>query len=256
MKRLLPLLLQGAFLCLSSIWLATEGAAQLPVGQCSPSSQLDVIVGASPDLDPGQAGTQVRTGTRVQLSGSAIRVRLKPDCELDEQLIPLTWSLFVQPAGGTETDVTSSLASPTSQKIDTPSVTSFTANQEGTYRARIRGGSATTGFKTVETLIVALPPPPGLFKSCGKLTFLRGHDVGSGFGPPTDFIDVEVVTRLNSQPSKFFGFQLRNDTNGPARQGMLDLLRDGFNNNWTVCLDYFLVPTKNNGVIIRVELTK
>jgi hypothetical protein len=38
--------------------------------------------------------------------------------------------------------------------------------------------------------------------------------------------------------------------------GMLDLLRDAFNYNWTVCLDHLLVPGKNNGVIIRVELTK
>jgi hypothetical protein len=26
----------------------------------------------------------------------------------------------------------------------------------------------------------------------GRITFLRAHDVGTGFGPPDDFIDVEI----------------------------------------------------------------
>jgi hypothetical protein len=95
-----------------------------------------------------------------------------------------------------------------------------------------------------------------LLQSSGKLTFLRVHDLGTGFGPPTDFLDVEVVVKLDSQPNKAFGFQLRNDTNLPARQGMLNLLRDAFNNNWTVTIDYWLESGKNNGEIIRVALSK
>jgi hypothetical protein len=93
-----------------------------------------------------------------------------------------------------------------------------------------------------------------LLQSSGKLTFLRVHDLGTGFGPPTDFLDVEVVVKLDSQPNKAFGFQLRDDTELPTRQGMLNLLRDAFNNNWTVTLDYWLEPGKNNGEIIRVML--
>lgn len=95
-----------------------------------------------------------------------------------------------------------------------------------------------------------------LLQSTGKLTFLRVHDVGSGYGPGSDFIDVEVVAQLDSQPGKAFGFQVRNDAQRAARQGMLDLLRDAFNNNWTVSLDYYIDPGKNNGVIIRVALRK
>ena len=74
--------------------------------------------------------------------------------------------------------------------------------------------------------------------SNGKITFLRVHDVGTGFGPPSDSIDVEVVIQLNGNTTESFGFQLRNDNNRAARQGMLDLLRDAFNNNWTVAIDY------------------
>jgi hypothetical protein len=95
-----------------------------------------------------------------------------------------------------------------------------------------------------------------LLQSKGKLTFLRVHDVGTRFGPNTDQIDVEVVMKLDSQPDRAMGFQLRNDNKRPARQGMLDLLRDAFNHNWTVSVDYNLDTGKKNGVAIRVALTK
>jgi hypothetical protein len=97
-----------------------------------------------------------------------------------------------------------------------------------------------------------------LIQSSGKLTFLRAHDVGSGFGPPSDFINVEVVIKLDAQPEKAMGFQLRNDDNRPARQGMLDLLRDAFNHNWTVVIDYSidLDAGKTNGEILRTALKK
>jgi len=95
-----------------------------------------------------------------------------------------------------------------------------------------------------------------LLESSGRLTFLRVHDVGTGFGPPSDFIDVEVVIKLDTKPSNAFGFQLRNDNNRPARAGMLDLLRDAFNHNWVVVIDYNLDAGKTNGVIIRTALTK
>jgi hypothetical protein len=57
-------------------------------------------------------------------------------------------------------------------------------------------------------------------------------------------------------PNNAFGFQLRNDNNRPARAGMLDLLRDAFNHNWTVAMDYEIDSGKKNGIVIRVWLTK
>jgi hypothetical protein len=95
-----------------------------------------------------------------------------------------------------------------------------------------------------------------LIQSSGKLTFLRVHEVGSKFGPPTDQIDVEAVLKLDSQPARAIGFQVRNDNNRPVRQGMLDLLRDAFRHNLTVVVDYDLPTGKNNGVAIRVALQK
>ena len=95
-----------------------------------------------------------------------------------------------------------------------------------------------------------------LIESKGHITFLRVHDLGTGYGPPSDYIDVEVVIQLDSLPGKAFGFQLRNDNFLPARQGMLDLLRDAFSNNFPVLIDYNITPPKNNGVIIRVAVVK
>jgi hypothetical protein len=37
---------------------------------------------------------------------------------------------------------------------------------------------------------------------------------------------------------------------------MLDPLRDAFNNNWTVTLDYDIDVGKTNGVIIRTALSR
>ncbi len=115
---------------------------------------------------------------------------------------------------------------------------------------------AVAGLATLIAVLVANPASAGLVQSSGKIKFLRVHDVGTGFGPPSDFIDVEVVVQLNSRPGESFGFQLRNDANRAARQGMLDLLRDAFNSNGTVVIDYNIEPPKKNGVIIRVALTK
>ena len=95
-----------------------------------------------------------------------------------------------------------------------------------------------------------------LLQSSGKLTFLRVHDVGGRFGPPSDQLDVEVVLMVNTAPTRAMGFRLRNDTNRLAHQGMLDLLRDAFNHNWTVAVDYDLPPGKRNGVAIRIALQK
>ena|SRR5258708_4753807 len=90
----------------------------------------------------------------------------------------------------------------------------------------------------------------------GQLSLLRVHDRSTGYGPPNDSIDVEVVVQFVGHPVEAFGFQLRSDGNLPARQGMLDLLRDAFNYGWTANIDHETPPGKHNGIIIRVWLTK
>ena len=106
-------------------------------------------------------------------------------------------------------------------------------------------------------LVILAASASAQVNASGRVTLLRVHDLGTGYGPPTDFMDVEAVVWLDSQPGKAFGFQLRNDQYLPARQGMLDLLRDAFANNWVVHIDYIMAPGHtNNFVIIRTWVTK
>jgi hypothetical protein len=94
-------------------------------------------------------------------------------------------------------------------------------------------------------------PIGSLLSAEGKVKFLRAHDVGTGWGSSTDFLDVEAVIKLDSLPGKAFGFQLRNDANEEAHAGMLDLLRDAFNKGRLVRIDYFRTGLRN-GRIVRV----
>ena len=76
-----------------------------------------------------------------------------------------------------------------------------------------------------------------LLNASGQISLLRVHDLGTGYGPPSDSIDVEVVVQFVGRPADAFGFQLRSDNKNPARRGMLDLLRDAFNHAWTANTD-------------------
>lgn len=88
-----------------------------------------------------------------------------------------------------------------------------------------------------------------------QLSMLRVVEVGSRHGPPSDQLDVEVIVRFEDTEGDY-GFQLRNDANRAVHEGMLALLRDAFNHDWNVNIDYSVDPPKKNGVILRVWLTK
>jgi len=90
----------------------------------------------------------------------------------------------------------------------------------------------------------------------GRITFLRVQDQGIGFGSANDFLEVEAVILLDSQPGKGFGFQLRDDQNRPTREAMLQLLRDAFAGNEPVTIDFVRSTGKNNGTVVGVTLTK
>ena len=88
----------------------------------------------------------------------------------------------------------------------------------------------------------------------GKITSLRVNDVGTKFG--SDQLDVDAVFQLDHKTIPSFGFQLRTDSNQVARQGMFDLLRDAYANNWAVTVDYDIPSGKQNGIISRVALIR
>jgi hypothetical protein len=96
-----------------------------------------------------------------------------------------------------------------------------------------------------------------IITSTGKATLLRVSDQsGRIYGGGNDFIEAEVILILDSMPANAYGFSLRNDNDLPARQGMLDLLRDAFNHNWTISIDASMEEGKTTGLIIRLWLTK
>lgn len=102
-------------------------------------------------------------------------------------------------------------------------------------------------------LLSAQETERNIFTVAGKITLLRVHDVGTGFGPPGDAIDVEVVVRLDQFPDRSFGFQLRPDSHEGARRGMLDVFRHAFNEHQTIRLD-FVDSGGKNATLIRATL--
>jgi hypothetical protein len=217
-------------------------------GHCTPSHSLYVHAAAFPDLDPNAPNVQVVAGTVMQLSGDSKEITITFTCDLLETDVAFSWSLTFQPPGGIETDITGQL---TAANTLNPT---FLAGTEGTYRARLTGHAASLGSRTSLVEIDAAPPPPVLLERTGLITFLRAHDLGTGFGPPTDFLDVEAVIKLNTAPDEAYGFALRNDRFRPSRQAMFDLLREAYFSNRAVTIDYFIIPGRHNGVIFRVAL--
>ncbi len=94
-------------------------------------------------------------------------------------------------------------------------------------------------------------PIGSIMVAAGQLTFLRVHDVGTGFGPAIDPLDAEVVVKVDSEPLKAFGFQLRIDASEDARRKMLDVLRDAFRRDQPVRIEYIKTGLRH-GVIFRV----
>ena len=85
----------------------------------------------------------------------------------------------------------------------------------------------------------------------GRITFLRVHDVGTGFGTPNDQIDGEVIVKFDTSPLKAFGFQLRTDSNEEGHRAMLKALRDGLRRDRIVEVEYIRTgPT--TGQVLRV----
>ncbi len=94
-------------------------------------------------------------------------------------------------------------------------------------------------------------PLGSILESVGRITFLRAHEVGSGFGKPPNFLDSEIIVLLDDDPLRAFGFQLRADLNQPARKAMFDLLRAAFVADRPVRLDFNKTGPRV-GEIIRV----
>jgi hypothetical protein len=94
-------------------------------------------------------------------------------------------------------------------------------------------------------------PIGSVAETVGHVTFLRAHELGSGYGKPPNFLDCEVIVLLAEEPLRSFGFKLRADAERPARWEMFELLRSAFAADNRVRLDY-VKTGPGAGEIIRV----
>jgi len=184
----------------------------------------------------------------VDLNGSAEEIILQTNCQLTRKPTSFSWELFFTPPNGVE----SSVGGLTRTGTLTPS---FVASSFGTYRVHLIAGTNVLGFASAD-LVVTVFRPMELVESEGQITFLRVNEVGDSFGPAGDAIQVEAIIQLDSLPGMSFGFELRNDKQRPAHQGMLDVLRDAFVNDISVLIDYWIPEGNKNGTIIRVAAVK
>jgi hypothetical protein len=85
----------------------------------------------------------------------------------------------------------------------------------------------------------------------GRVELLRVHDVGTGYGPPQDRLDAEVIVQLDTEPEKAFGFQLRTGADQRVAAGMLGLLREAFGRDRRVRLEFIRTGCRT-GRVVRV----
>ncbi len=90
----------------------------------------------------------------------------------------------------------------------------------------------------------------------GKVTFLRINRVGGSYGPASDKLDAEVIIKMSSKSGYAFGFKLRKDDDELTHQGMLMILKESFNNDRNVKIEYTTEGSKKNLFILRVILEK
>jgi hypothetical protein len=92
-----------------------------------------------------------------------------------------------------------------------------------------------------------------VFAAEGRVRSLRVHRE-LGFGPPDDHISVHVVAQLDSEPDKFMGFPLGDDSNGTVHKGWLEMLRLAFNSGRRVRIEYQRRGLRRNQMILNLQL--
>jgi hypothetical protein len=86
----------------------------------------------------------------------------------------------------------------------------------------------------------------------GNISYLRVHRESSKYGPPRDQIDAEVIVKLANADPLAFGIPLKTGKGLPAAQAMFAILRDAFNANEPVRIEYEEQPGRQNHYVVRV----
>jgi len=74
--------------------------------------------------------------------------------------------------------------------------------------------------------------------SLGKITSIRLHDVGTGYGPPNDRLDADVIVLVDNLPNMVLGFQLRKGQQAAQQRALLKTLRYAFQKDLSVRIVY------------------
>lgn len=89
----------------------------------------------------------------------------------------------------------------------------------------------------------------------GKITSIRAQIEGLEFGHKEDFLDAEILVRLDSAPEMTFGYRYHENAS-PSLALMADLLKEAYFRGVPVKLFHTQLPQKKNQTIIWVELSK
>jgi len=91
--------------------------------------------------------------------------------------------------------------------------------------------------------------------STGKITSIRAQIEGLEYGDKEDFLDAELLVKLDSAPEMTFGFR-HHEKNSPSLDMMADLLKEAYFRGLPVKILHTQLPKKKNQTIIWVELSK
>ena len=86
----------------------------------------------------------------------------------------------------------------------------------------------------------------------GKVVLFRAQTQGLELGPKEDFIDAEILVKLDTAPDKVFGIRLHEDN--PAARQMIETLRQAYFHNQPVTLQHRLAPGRKNLKVMWVQL--
>lgn len=89
----------------------------------------------------------------------------------------------------------------------------------------------------------------------GKITSIRAQVEGLEFGDKGDFLDAEVLVKLDTAPDMTLGYRYH-EKHSPSLALMADLLKEAYLNDLPVTIFHTQLPKKMNQTIIWVELSK
>lgn len=118
-------------------------------------------------------------------------------------------------------------------------------------RIRLRNISSAGPVMTVE---VQIPPPMGnVAYTQGRITMIRVHAHGTGYGPVGHQLQEDCIITLDTEPGTAFGVNL-SGTSASTGNKMLEILRKAFKNGQSVNLEYIATSAIGGRVIRVIEM--